>query len=478
MRISLRLRLPLTYLLVIAMAVGGSGLIIHQFLREHFLNERRTALLIQGSIIANSAREALLDDTLDLGRLTRTFAEQLKARVMILDTTGKVLTDAFGKLDGKAFEHPVWTGSLGGKTAVYEHHYGTGQVVLHVLVPIFRVEMLPGDQSGLVGRELAGAVFISSSLDDIYASLAVLQGQLVAGSAAVAAIAALMGLVLARSITSPLLALTQVARRMSHGERTTKVKERGDQELYELGAAFNHMSGRLQALEEARMRFISDASHEMRAPLAAMKALVEPLVAELRVSPETRQEFLVDLAQEIDRLSTLAADLLQLARLDSRLALVREPYDLAGLTRRVGVSLMALAQTRGVRITTSVPEQLLYFGDESSLHRAVLNIVDNAIKFASHRVNVVLTSTPDAVDLAISDDGPGIPREAQERIFERFYRVDQSRARTTGGSGLGLAIAWEVVTAHGGSIRVDSIIGEGATFTITLPLGGLAAPAG
>jgi signal transduction histidine kinase len=472
MRISLRLRLPLTYLLVIAMAVGGLGLIIQQFLREHFLSERRTALLIQSSIIANSAREAMLDNKLDLARMTRTFAEQLRARVIILDMSGLVLADAFGELTGRSHAHPALPRSLMGKTEVMVQRTKTGDATLYVLAPIFRDHRVDaaGVPTELVGREQIGVAFVASDLDQVYASLNLLERRLVVGSAAVAIIAAIMGLALASSIISPLVHLTQVVGRVCAGEEKVKVAVSGDQEIYELGVAFNHMSERVHALEAARMRFISDASHEMRAPLAAMKALVDPLVTDPSINPDTRQELLLDLVREIDRLSTLVADLLQLAHLDSRAALVRERCDLAHLTRRVVASLSALARTRRVSVTTNIPREAPCIGDEAALHRAIFNIVDNAIKFADNAVHIALSTTPEAISLSVVDDGPGIPLEAKPRIFERFYRVDASRARATGGSGLGLAIAYEVVQAHDGNIRVETVQGHGATFIFTLPV--------
>lgn len=476
MRISLKLRLPLTYLLVIAIAVSGLGLIIRQFLREHFLSERRAALLIQSNIIANSAREAIHDEKVDLARMTRTFAEQLRARVIITDTSGLVLADAFDQLTGHTLAHPALPSSLMGNTEVLERHTSAGRATLYVLAPIFRDHYGEGGAlAARMGREQIGVAFVASSLDDVYASLDLLERRLIVGSAAVAFFAAVMGLGLASSIIAPLVTLTQVARRMSEGQHSARVAESGDQEIYELGVAFNHMSERVHALEEARMRFISDASHEMRAPLAAMKALIDPLVTDPSINSDTRQELLLDLVREIDRLSTLVADLLQLARLDSRAALVREHCDLAHLTRRVVASLSALARTRRVSVTTNIPREIPYVGDEAALHRAIFNVVDNAIKFADNAVHIALSTTPEVISLSVVDDGPGIPPEARARIFQRFYRVDASRTRATGGSGLGLAIAYEVVQAHGGDIRVETAQGHGATFLLSLPVP-LAAP--
>jgi signal transduction histidine kinase len=478
MRISLRLRLPLTYLLVIAMTVGGLGFIIQQFLREHFLSERRTAMLIQSNIIANSAREAMLENKLNLGRMTRTFAEQLRARVMILDTSGLVLADAFDELTGHAFAHPALPSSLMGKTEVFERRLGAEAATLYVLAPIFGYRRgVAGVPTELTEREQVGVVFVASSLDDVYASLNLLERRLIVGSAAVAFIAAIMGIGLASGITAPLVHLTQaVGRICDDGEQTARVAESGDQEIYELGVAFNHMCRRVRALEAARMRFISDASHEMRAPLAAMKALIDPLMADRHIDADTRQELLLNLVREIDRLTALVADLLQLVRLDSRVALIKEPCDLAHLTQRVVASLSALAKTRRVSVTTNIPREVPFIGDEAALHRAIFNVVDNAIKFADNAVHIALSVTSETISLSVVDDGPGIPLEARARIFERFYRVDASRTRATGGSGLGLAIAYEVVQAHAGNIRVETALGHGATFLLSLPVPRTAPP--
>lgn len=464
MRLSLRLRLPLTYLLVIALASLGSTLIVSPFLREHFLNERQVALLTQGSIIANAAREEILGDGGGLPYLTRTFSRQLDARVLILGMNANVLADAYGELEGRVLLHPEVQASLTGQSVALEQRAATGEAALYVLVPISRVDRLDDGH-----REIIGVVFISSSLADIYETLSVLQRRLVFGALAISLIAAFMGLSFASGITSPLVALTEGARRMSRGDLGTKVEPRGDMEVFELAAAFNHMSSRLEALELARRRFVSDASHEMRAPLASMKALIEPLTADPEVDRHTVQEFLGDVEREIERLSKLVDDLLQLARLDSKPVLETAPFDFGALITRVVGSLQPLAKARGVTVEIECPANLLYNGDENKLHRAVLNIVDNAIKFASSYVRVSCT-VDTLLILKVSDNGPGVPEESRARIFERFYRVDKARARATGGSGLGLAIASEIISMHRGHITLQSPQSGGATFIISLPL--------
>ena len=164
---------------------------------------------------------------------------------------------------------------------------------LYVLVPVSRVERIDSGQ-----REVIGIVFISNSLNDLYETLSVLQRRLTIGALGTAIIAALMGMYFASHITGPLVELTNGARQMSRGDIAIKVQEAGDRELHELAVAFNLMSSKLAALEVARRRFVSDASHELRAPLASMKALIEPLLTDDTVERETVQDFLADIDRE------------------------------------------------------------------------------------------------------------------------------------------------------------------------------------
>jgi len=462
-RLSLRVRLPLTYILVITLASVGSTWIVNPFLRDYFLQERQVSMLTQGSIIANAAREELLGDGQGLPYLTRSFAQRLNSRVLILGPSGNVLADAYGELEGRLLTHPEIAQALAGQSVAVEQRGTAGESALYVIVPVSRVERIDSGQ-----REVIGVVFISNSLSDVYQTLSTLRRRLAIGAMGTAIIAALMGLTFASHIAGPLVELTQGARRMASGDLAIKVAEEGDREVHELASTFNIMSSKLAALEVARRRFISDASHEMRAPLASMKALIEPLLSEGFVERDTVQEFLTDIDREIDRLANLVTALLDLAKLDSRPHLEVTSFYFNELVARVVNSLQPLAKSKGVEVKVICTDQVLLSGDEGRLYRAVLNILDNAIKFAVSSVIVNCTTT-DGVKLSIKDDGPGIPLDSQKRIFERFYRVDKARARTTGGSGLGLAIAYEIVNMHQGTLLVKSELGEGAEFVMELP---------
>jgi signal transduction histidine kinase len=464
MRLSLRLRLPLTFLLLISITSIGAALSVVPALKDHFLMERQIALLTQGSVIANAVRDELVGDGQGVPYLTRTFAQRLNSRVLVLNPQGVVLVDAFGELEGTSLRQEEILASLQGQTISFEQRSPAGEPALYVLVPISRVERLDDGQ-----RDIIGVVFISNSLAEIYDTLDSLRRRLLIGALTTGLLAAAAGLYVSLNITSPLSQLTEGVKKIAGGSLGSQVSVKGDRETYELARAFNQMSSRMAAVEEARRRFISDASHEMRTPLAAMKALIEPIVVDPQVEVDTVREFLSDVDKEVDRLARLVEDLLQLVQLDSKPDLNLEEMDLSDLINRVCVSIRPLADSRGVAIKGDLQPVVLAI-DESKLYRAILNLLDNAVKFARSSVSITLSLAPRQVSIHIADDGPGIPEESLGRLFERFYRVDKARVRSTGGGGLGLPIAAEIVELHGGSISVDSTLGEGAVFRVDLPL--------
>ncbi len=227
-----------------------------------------------------------------------------------------------------------------------------------------------------------------------------------------------------------------------------------------------------QAFRRQR-EFVADASHELRTPMAIIRASAELLDRELAGAPGDTRELVGNVLSESDRMGRLVEDLLTLARADSgEMDLERKSFDLAqvaeGVARKVGL----LAREKGVALDTHLPPALPVTGDATRLEQLLLILLDNAVKYTPAGGRVTLTANPhrDRVELAVSDTGIGIPPEDRERIFDRFYRVDKARSRAAGGTGLGLAIARWIVDAHGGAIRVDSTPGQGSTFTVSLPV--------
>ncbi len=225
-------------------------------------------------------------------------------------------------------------------------------------------------------------------------------------------------------------------------------------------------------LEVLRRDFVANASHELKTPVAAVRALAETLLTALPDDPEAGRRFAERIGREAERLDILARALLDLSRVE-RGTLDVEPVDLVGLVKEVADGYRDLAEERRVRLDTELQPQVSLRGDRAQLGLLLSNLLDNALRHtpAKGTVGVRLEAAEGRAVLQVADTGEGIPAGELSRIFERFYRVDKARARRTGGTGLGLAIVRHVAGNHGGEVKVDSQEGAGSTFTLRLPAG-------
>jgi two-component system phosphate regulon sensor histidine kinase PhoR len=234
-----------------------------------------------------------------------------------------------------------------------------------------------------------------------------------------------------------------------------------------------HDVTRLRELEGLRQDFVANVSHELRTPLSLIKSAAETLIDGGKNDAAALTRFLEIIDKNANRLTLLIDDLLLLAQIDSgRVELRLEPVVLGAAVQDALEDFAAKAKTRGVTLVHEVPTGLVARADPNRLRQVLANLIDNAIKYGSANGRVVgrgRALEDGRVELSVRDDGPGIPPEAVARIFERFYRVDKARSREQGGTGLGLAIVKNVITAHGGEVRVESTLGAGTEFFVTLP---------
>lgn len=229
---------------------------------------------------------------------------------------------------------------------------------------------------------------------------------------------------------------------------------------------------RERRVEEIRRNFVVNASHELKTPVTAIRTLTEALAVTVVNDPDRVPSLLKRLDLESDRLARLVYDLLDLRRLEERGPLERVPVDLAELVRQTVVGVIDRADERGVELSVDAPDRAYVAGVPGDLEVIVKNLVSNAIQYnrPGGRVEVRLRAEDGAQVLEVEDTGIGIPKQDLGRVFERFYRVDSARSRETGGTGLGLSIVRHAVESHGGTIGVDSLLGEGTTFRVTLPI--------
>jgi two-component system sensor histidine kinase SenX3 len=239
-----------------------------------------------------------------------------------------------------------------------------------------------------------------------------------------------------------------------------------------------------RATDRMRRDFATNVSHELKTPLAGLSLLADTLGHAIREDPVQAQRFVARLSAEIGRLNDLVNDLLTLSQLEEPGAATDTAFvevDLARIAGETAAEVRPLAAAKAQEMTTDLPASAPVLGDEVALRTLVRNLLDNAVRYTETRGHIALTvrvgadrDGQDSVILKVRDDGEGIPQAEQQRIFERFYRVDKARSRETGGTGLGLSIVRHVAERHGGRVEVESTLGVGSTFTVTLPGAGAA----
>ena len=294
----------------------------------------------------------------------------------------------------------------------------------------------------------------------------------------------ILGVRRAQAIGRPVSELANVADMLTDQHLDVRVRIKGEDEIALLGTRFNQMAERLEgsltreaaararaeALLAANKELISNVSHELRTPVALVRAHIESLADE----PEKCDEYARIALRETDRLERLVHDLFDLTRIENRvLQLEREPFDAGAAVREATESLVEPTRREaGIVLMAKVaPDDLRCVGDRARLVQVIQNLTRNAIRFTPEGgiILVGARATPDSVQVTVQDTGTGIAPEDLPNIFDRFYRGERSRNRAAGGAGLGLAIARQLVESMGGQIAVESVVGEGSTFTISLP---------
>lgn len=400
---------------------------------------------------------------------------EMGGRLLVVDRDGKVQYDTYARLLGMRLELPEVLAILQeGRTSAYGiYRLGSGE----------EDSAGEGAESGdyvaycasaLVGSQgMLGVLLYASPVAEMMDSLLAVEQQLISIFALVAVAALVAALFFSQVLTKPIIALTRTIQKMGKGDLSVRVPVKGSGELRNLAASYNAMAEQLEAMDKSRNQFVSNASHELKTPLATMKILLESVLYQPEMPAELRGEFLGDMNHEIDRLTSIITDLLTLTQMDDgRIKLHVEHVNLSELAEETLRMLHPMAEERGQTLKERIFPNITLEGDRSKLGQIIYNLAENAIKYTPDggRVQVSLTQRGKTVVLTVQDNGVGIPKEDQGHIFDRFYRVDKARSRETGGTGLGLSIVRQMVQLHGGVVRVDSEMGQGSTFTVELPV--------
>jgi signal transduction histidine kinase len=294
---------------------------------------------------------------------------------------------------------------------------------------------------------------------------------LIAGSAALL-VSFLVGLFLARSLTRPLVKVTQASQALAKGEYNYRVVPEGSDETLKLAQSFNTMADEIFNSQRLQRELITNVSHELRTPLTAIKGFSQAMVDGVLKKPE---DFIYPaelIHTETERMIRLVNSLLDLSKLESGQAIIaKENIELGNLLEKSLRSFQNRAELAEVKLLRDFAYNLYLIGDQDRLRQVFNNLIDNALRYTPTGGSITLSAYRNGQNIIakVSDSGTGIPVEDLPHVFERFFQADKSRSKTTGGLGLGLAISKEIISAHGGKIEVESELGRGTTFTITLP---------
>ena len=473
----MRWRLLLLYMLVIGVAFYVVAASLVNLVGDYMLDQRASDEQAVSEQLAITMADALYDqDGQALYDAAAEASRKYGGRVLVLDTYGTVQADAYSLLNGTQLKHPEVQSVLGGKSqahGLYKETIPGGNWLLSALG-------LADDASvyGLYASAIVkdggtiGVLLYSVSEQELYSRLMYIQRQMLYWLLGVAIATILTVLFMSRIVTRPIKALSEGIEHMSVGDFSHRVIIRGHSEYAQLAAAFNMMSEKLENLDRSRSQFVSNASHELKTPLATMKILIESLIYQDAFDPAMTREFLTDIDKEIDRLNSVIGDLLTLVNMDSgEMRLRLSDIELDEMLAETVKRLTPLANNRDINLTLEANAAPVVEGDSSKMQQVFYNIIDNAIKYtpAGGKVRVELSENAKSAVIKVSDTGIGIPQSEIAHIFDRFYRVDKARSRETGGTGLGLSIVSQIVQLHGGQVSVQSVEDKGSVFTVTLP---------
>lgn len=383
------------------------------------------------------------------------------SRILVTDAAGKVLYDT-RESDGAVGDYALYTEvvqALLGNDA-FTCSYRSGAFRSRAASPV------------LYQNRIIGAVYAYQYDVGQAALLQGFQNNIRNLSMIVSAMVLAVSFVLSRALTGKISELLSAIRQVREGAYSHRAVVRGHDEITQIGYEFNRLTDRLQTTEDVRRRFVSDASHELKTPLAAIRLLTDSILQTENIDLATTREFVADIGQEADRLSRISEDLLRLTRLDSGVFAPPSEVDVGPVLEQVLRMMDLVAEERQVALHCDTAEPCRVLATKDELHQVIYNLVDNAVKYSHDggQVWVSLRRDKGQAVLTVADNGVGIPEEDLPRIFQRFYRVDKARSRAAGGTGLGLSIVQDTVENRGGTVEAANRPQGGAVFTVYWPL--------
>ena len=392
-------------------------------------------------------------------------------RVLIINADLRIVKDTYGISQGKTIISEEVIRCLNGESA---NKYDRENGYIEMTVPI--TETVEAEVSLGMGEKLElvrGVMLVSASNDSIIATMNSLDRQALVVESIVGVLIFVVTLLVSKFLFAPFKKIIEALDQVQEGYTSDPISVTDCLETEHIGDAFNRVLGRMKMLDDSRQEFVSNVSHELRTPITSMKVLADSLITQKDVPIEVYQEFMTDIAAEIEREDKIINDLLSLVKMDRTSAdLNISEVDINALVELIMRRLRPIANRRDIQLVYESLRPVTASVDEVKLTLALSNLVENAIKYNKEHgfVKVTLDADHQFFTVQVADSGVGIPEDELEHIYERFYRVDKSRSREIGGTGLGLSITRSAILMHRGTIKVASVEGEGTDFTVKIPL--------
>lgn len=429
--------------------------------RNLLFEAKNSSLLSQASLYASSLSSLSLLQTEEVGKIMDLLNDQSISRVIVTDEAARIVydnTDGQGGSLGRYSLYPEVVSALSGNHVFHSELRG-GAVSSRACIPV------------LNRGNIIGAVFLYEYDTAQAALIGSLRRNLLRISAVTSGIAVMVGLALGYLMSRRTRSILDGIRRIGAGQYDARITDSGQDELGEIGGEINLLADRLQQTESVRQRFVSDASHELKTPLAAITLLSDSIVQNDGIDRATIREFVCDIGREAERLTRVTQKLQELTKIGSAAREQRSEVDVRRVVQEAMKMLRTLAEQKSVELQSSLAEDCLILANPDDLHQVIFNLAENAIKYnvPGGQVNVLLFRRGDSVELLVDDTGVGVPPEKLDSIFDRFYRVDESRTGDQGGSGLGLAIVYDAVRKNGGIVEAENRESGGMRFRVSFP---------
>lgn len=471
---SLQLKYAVSYLIVLAVVLALLNTYPVLASQSLLFSSKEDSLKSQAAVMASALMELETLNPDDVSQVMGKLDRMGLDRILVTDAAGLIVYDSL--------EHPETNGgsapSSPPETTAYQY-------------ALFQEVVLALDGNDVFHSSYADRVFTSSAAvpivfrgipigtvyiydldEDQGALLYNLQKNLRNISVVIALVALAISALFSKVLTARIAALLRAIRIVGQGEYGHRLQVKGEDELAQLAQEFNQLTDRLQTTEEVRRRFVADASHELKTPLASIRLLTDSILQDQNIEPDIIRDFVSDIGNETERLDRITQHLLTLTRLDSLPEVNAHPVDLPTVVQQAVDLLVPVAEAADVSLRTDLTDGLTILCTEDELYQVCYNLVENAIKYNFPEGEVLISaySKDGHAILEVADSGLGIPEDDLPKVFNRFYRVDKARSRAAGGTGLGLSIVRDTVRRHGGWVTVRPRHPNGSIFTVGFPL--------